>query len=52
VERLLLDEALRAALGGNAARDARERFDVERQADAHLALFAELPAAGAPLRRS
>ncbi len=36
IERLLKDEPLRRQLGMNAARDARDRFDQQRQADRYL----------------
>lgn len=39
IARLLEDEALRARLGDNAARDARLRFDAERQCDEYLRWF-------------
>ena len=39
---LLADDPCRIRLGENAARDARERFDVERQVDAHLALYEDV----------
>ena len=40
IERLLADEALRRQLGQHAARDARQRFGLERQAHAYLAWYA------------
>lgn len=36
IERLIKDESLRLALGNNAARDARRRFDLKREAMAYL----------------
>lgn len=39
---LLSDAELRAQVGGEAARAARERFDLERQADAYLDWYREL----------
>lgn len=40
--RLLSDHTLRAKLARNAARDARERFDVERYADDFVAWYGEI----------
>lgn len=42
VERLLVDERLRLRLGENAARDARERFDLRRQVDDYLEWYGEI----------
>jgi len=42
IERLLNDDSLRARMGENAAKDARERFDLQRQADSYLAWYKEL----------
>lgn len=42
VERLLRDEALRERLGGNAAREARARFDLHRQVRDYLGWYAEI----------
>ncbi|MGH7775353.1 MAG: glycosyltransferase, partial [Candidatus Binatia bacterium] len=42
IERLLSDESLRRKLGENAAKDARERFDLERQVDSYLEWYEEL----------
>lgn len=42
VVRLLTDEPLRRQLGNNAARDARQRFDLERQVDAYLEWYREI----------
>jgi glycosyltransferase involved in cell wall biosynthesis len=39
---LLKDEELRARLGDNAARDAAQRFDVEREVDSYLGWYAEI----------
>lgn len=47
IERLLGDRPLRERLGANAAADARARFDVERQADAHLSWYEEVRTRGA-----
>jgi glycosyltransferase involved in cell wall biosynthesis len=43
---LVADAPRRRRLGENAARDARERFDLERQVDAHLALYDEVTTRG------
>jgi glycosyltransferase involved in cell wall biosynthesis len=45
IERLLADEALRRQLGQNAARDARQRFDLNRHADDYLGWYREILAA-------
>jgi glycosyltransferase involved in cell wall biosynthesis len=37
IDRLLNDNPLRRRMGENAARDARERFDLRRQVDSYLA---------------
>jgi glycosyltransferase involved in cell wall biosynthesis len=42
IERLLGDEPLRLRLGENAARDARDRFDLRRHVDEHLAWYEEI----------
>jgi glycosyltransferase involved in cell wall biosynthesis len=42
IERLLGDEPLRLHLGENAARDARDRFDLRRHVDDHLAWYEEI----------
>jgi glycosyltransferase involved in cell wall biosynthesis len=42
VERLLQDNPLRFRLGENAARDAVQRFDLQRQADAFLGWYQEI----------
>jgi glycosyltransferase involved in cell wall biosynthesis len=42
IESLLGDPVLRRRLGAAGARDARERFSLERQVDAYLALYSEL----------
>jgi glycosyltransferase involved in cell wall biosynthesis len=42
--RLLEDDGLRASMGQNAASDARHRFDLSRQIDAHLNWYAEIVA--------
>jgi glycosyltransferase involved in cell wall biosynthesis len=39
---LLTDDALRRRLGENAARDARERFDLWRQVETYLKWYKEL----------
>lgn len=39
---LLKDEKLREHLGGNAAKDARARFDLDKQVDAYLEWFEEI----------
>jgi glycosyltransferase involved in cell wall biosynthesis len=36
IERLMKDDSLRGRMGENAARDARERFDLQRQVDSYL----------------
>jgi len=52
IDRLLDDEGLRRKLGENAARDARTRFDLARQAQAYLewygSILEQLPGAGIP----
>ncbi len=53
IVRLLSDEPLRSRLAQNAARDARDRFDVERYADDFVAWYGEIlrgEAAGWPWR--
>jgi glycosyltransferase involved in cell wall biosynthesis len=42
IERLLENESVRAQLGANAARDARDRFDLQRQADRYLAWYQDI----------
>jgi glycosyltransferase involved in cell wall biosynthesis len=42
VGRLLGDDSLRHRLGANAAKDARQRFDLRRQADAYLEWYKEI----------
>jgi glycosyltransferase involved in cell wall biosynthesis len=42
IERLLNDEPLRARMGANGAKDARERFDLERQADDFLGWYEQI----------
>jgi glycosyltransferase involved in cell wall biosynthesis len=42
VERLLQDNPVRLRLGENAARDAVQRFDLQRQADAFLRWYQEI----------
>jgi len=42
IERLLQDETLRCRMGENAARDARERFNLHRQVDDFLEWYREL----------
>jgi glycosyltransferase involved in cell wall biosynthesis len=42
IERLLADERLRAQLGYNAARDAADRFDLDRQATEYLGWYCEM----------
>jgi glycosyltransferase involved in cell wall biosynthesis len=42
VTRLLTDDGLRQTLGENAARDARNRFDLERSVDDYLSWYEEL----------
>ena len=39
---LLADDGLRSVLGGNAAKDARQRFDLERQVSDYLSWYEEL----------
>ena len=50
--RLLSDDSLRHRLGKNAAKDARQRFDLRRQADAYLAWYNEVLATTHPAFRS
>lgn len=45
IEQLLRDDSLRLRLSQNAAKDARERFDLERQVDAYLDWYEEIRAA-------
>ncbi|MEW6301095.1 MAG: glycosyltransferase [Thermodesulfobacteriota bacterium] len=42
IERLLNDDLLRRRIGENAATDARERFDLQRQVDSYLEWYEEL----------
>jgi glycosyltransferase involved in cell wall biosynthesis len=42
IARILTDNGLREALGKNAARDARQRFDLERLVDDYLSWYEEL----------
>jgi glycosyltransferase involved in cell wall biosynthesis len=42
ISRLLVDDGLRRTLGANAAADAQERFDLEKQADAYLSWYPTL----------
>ena len=42
IERLLKDGPLRRRLGENAARDARQRFDLQKQVDSYLEWYGEL----------
>jgi len=42
IERLLNDDCLRRRMGDNAARDAQERFDLQRQVDDYLAWYRDL----------
>jgi glycosyltransferase involved in cell wall biosynthesis len=42
IERLLADDAMRRGMSERAASDARDRFDLERQADAYLAWYRAL----------
>ncbi len=42
IERLMNDDALRGRIGENAARDARERFDLERQVDSYLKWYGRI----------
>jgi glycosyltransferase involved in cell wall biosynthesis len=42
IERLMNDDSLRGRMGENAARDARERFDLQRQVDSYLEWYEEL----------
>jgi glycosyltransferase involved in cell wall biosynthesis len=59
IECLLRDDLLCQRLSGNAGRDARQRFDLERQVDDHLRWYEEIrlrvgrqpDAAGRPHRR-
>jgi glycosyltransferase involved in cell wall biosynthesis len=46
VRRLLLDDGLRSSLGEEGARQAKRRFDLERQVDAYLDWYGELVEAG------
>ena len=45
LERLLTDPAFRESMGANAAHDARQRFNLEREADAYLGLYNSMIAA-------
>jgi len=42
IERLLSDDSLRLHMGENAAKDARKRFDLNRQVDEYLTWYEEL----------
>jgi glycosyltransferase involved in cell wall biosynthesis len=42
IVRLVMDEPLRRRLGANAARDARNRFDLQLQADQYLAWYQQI----------
>jgi glycosyltransferase involved in cell wall biosynthesis len=42
LERLLVDDALRAGMGARAAQDARARFDLQRQVDDYLDWYQEI----------
>jgi glycosyltransferase involved in cell wall biosynthesis len=42
VDRLLNDDPLRRRMGENAARDARERFDLRRQVDSYLEWYEKI----------
>jgi len=42
VQQLLVDEALRSGFSANAAKTARQRFDLEHQADTYLAWYNEI----------
>jgi len=42
VERILIDDPLRWQMSKNAAKDARERFDIERQADRYMEWYEEI----------
>jgi glycosyltransferase involved in cell wall biosynthesis len=44
IQRLLVNSSVRERLGENAARDARDRFDLERQVDEHLEWYREIRA--------
>ncbi len=48
IERLLQDEPLRRCIGENAARDAKQRFDLQRHADDYLRWYGELLRDAAP----
>jgi len=50
IERLLKDDTLRAVIGANAAKDARERFGLQRQADAFLRWYEQILRRGTPSR--
>ena len=42
IERLMKDDSLRGCMGENAARDARERFDLQRQVDSYLEWYGRI----------
>lgn len=42
IEGLLADNCLRDRMGNNAARDARKRFDLQRQVDDYLGWYEQL----------
>jgi glycosyltransferase involved in cell wall biosynthesis len=52
ISHLCANQALVSHLGANAARDAAERFDLDRQADIYLEWFSEIRARWADERRS
>jgi glycosyltransferase involved in cell wall biosynthesis len=49
IDRLLTDEALRQQLSRNAAADARDRFDLQKQADCYLSWYETLTAGHEPV---
>ena len=48
IERLLNDDSLRGRMGENAAKDAQERFDLQRQADDFLSWYEQILRHAAP----
>lgn len=50
IERLLNDDSLRGRMGENAAKDAQERFDLQRQADDFLSWYEQILRHAAPPR--
>jgi glycosyltransferase involved in cell wall biosynthesis len=52
IERLLTNDSLREQLSRNAAADARNRFDLQKQADSYLGWYASLIAGRQPVART